>query len=215
MACAEPAAEVDNAGVQSGSERSRAAKSATQVTVMSDAPKCRSCEPTCTCRPSHSGRRRIASTASSGVRPNFEAEVPGHDAFVRVRLDAGRDAGEDNAAPIAPHARARRGVEHDQRARLGRAAQELVLLVVAVDHEPFARQARAKRELELADRRNVGAKTFFGEQAQHGDRRERLRPVGDQRSRRRFEVRPCLPTQRRLVVDDHRRPELPRERARA
>ena len=64
------------------------------------------------------------------------------------------------------------------------------------------------RATELADRRDVGAEALLGEEPEHGDRRERLRPVGDERAGRRREVRLCLPAERRLVVDDEGRPEL-------
>ena len=77
---------------------------------------------------------------------------------MRVRLDAGRHA--DEHAPHAGRGGPRRlveRVEHDERARLGRRAQLLVRLVVAVHDEPLALEPGRARERELAERRDVGA----------------------------------------------------------
>ena len=90
------------------------------------------------------------------------------DRLVRVGLDARRDA--DQAALRAERTctlELVERVEHDQRAGLHRPLQQLILLVVAVDHEPVAGDARAARELELADGRDVGAEPLLGEELQH------------------------------------------------
>ena len=139
----------------------------------------------------------------------LRAVVRGLDRLVRVGLDARRDS--DQAALRAERACALElveRVEHDQRAGLRRPAQQLVLLVVPVDHEPVAGDAGAARELELADRRDVRAEALLGEELQHRDRREGLRAVDDERAGRRRGVRARLGVERRLVVDDDRRPEL-------
>jgi hypothetical protein len=97
------------------------------------------------------------------------------------------------------------------RSSFGRAAEQLLLLVVAVDHQPFARQPGAERELELTCGRDVRAESLLREQPQHGDRWERLRPVGDQRARSGGAIGLSLCAQRLLVVDDERRAEPARE----
>ena len=130
-----------------------------------------------------------------------------------VGLDAGRDADQatrraDRACTLELVER----VEHDQRALLRGAAQELVLLVVAVDHELLARDASTERELELADRRDVGAETLLGEEPEHCDRGERLGAVHDQGAGRGRAVGARLRAQRHLVVDDHGGAELGRHR---
>ena len=126
---------------------------------------------------------RSASIASSGGRPNFEpwcavltascvsASMPG---VTRIRKR------------FAPSARARSSSSSESSTISAPASaaplQQLVLLVVAVDHEPVAGDARAARELELADGRDVGAEPFLGEEPQHRERRERLRAVDDERA---------------------------------
>jgi len=102
-------------------------------------------------------------------------------------------------------------VEHDQCTDFGRVAQQLVLLVVAVDHEPLAGDPCAEREFELADGRDVGAEALLRQELQHRDGRERFRAVNDQRAGRRLAIRPGLRPQRCVVVDDDRRSELARE----
>ena len=178
---------------------------------MSDAPKCSSCEPTWTCRPSQSGTRRTSSSASSGGRPNFE---PWCAVFTASWVSASIPGVTRTRKRSAPAARAPvelvERVEDDQRPGVGCAAQQLILLVVAVDDEPLAIEPGAQRERELACGGDVGAEALLGEQPQHRDRRERLRPVRDQRIRGGRAVRACLVAQRHLVVDDERRPELGR-----
>ena len=94
-------------------------------------------------------------------------------------------------------------------------SQQLVLLVVPVDHEPVAGDAGTPRELELADGRDVRAEPLLGEELQHRHRRKRLRAVDDERAGGRRGVRASLGVERRLVVDDDRRPELAGELRRA
>ena len=70
-------------------------------------------------------------------------------------------------------------------------------------------------ELELAEGRDIGAEPFLAEQPQHGDRWECLRAVDDQRIGSRGAIGPRLCAQSRLVVDDERRAEAPRELCRS
>ena len=120
------------------------------------------------------------------VEPELRAAVARADRLVRLGLDPGRDAHEH--APDAGRGCARRlveRVEHDERARLGGGAQLLVRLVVAVHDQPLAGDPRAPRERELAERGDVGADPLLGSSRMHGDVRERLRPVDDERPRQR------------------------------
>ncbi len=158
-----------------------------------------------------------------GRQAELRAVVRGLDRLVGVGLDARRDAHEAALGPDRTCAlELVERVEHDQGAGLGRAAQQLVLLVVAVDHESFSGDAGAPRELELAHRRDVRTEALVGEQLQHRDRREGLRPVDDERAGCRRGVRPRLRVQRHLVVDRRpasrtrgRAPTRARRRARA
>jgi hypothetical protein len=81
-----------------------------------------------------------------------------------------------------------------------------------VHEDPLARDPRALREAKLTERRDVGAETLPAEQLHQGHVRKRLRPVDDERVRRRGAVRPCPRTDRLLAVDDERRAELVRQR---
>ncbi len=63
---------------------------------------------------------------------------------------------------------------HEPCAGLGRGAQLLVALVVAVHDEPLAGDSRRPRERQLPERRDVGAEPLLGEQPQQRDVRERL-----------------------------------------
>ncbi len=132
--------------------------------------------------------------------------------LVGVRLDPGRHAHERplNAGFIRPVG-LRERIHHEQRVLRRRKMQQLVLLVVPVDDEPVAGDAGTPRELELADRGDVGAEPLLAEQPKDGDRRERLRPVDDQRVRRGGAIRARLRAQRRLVVHHERRTEPARE----
>ena len=151
-----------------------------------------------------------------GRQSELRAVVGCLHGLVRVRLDPGCDADEEARAAEQPRSlELVERVEDDQRVRSGGAPQQLVLLVVAVDHHALAGNAGAQRELELTDGRDVCADALFGEQPQHRDRRERLRPVGDERAGRGRRVGARLGAQGRLVVDDDRRPEFARELARA
>ena len=80
-----------------------------------------------------------------------------------------------------------------------------------MDHEPLAGDPGTERELELANGRDIGAEPLLGEEAQDRHRRERLRPVGDERLGRRRAIGPRLRPQGLLVVDDERRAELAHE----
>ena len=112
------------------------------------------------------------------------------DRAVRHGLDARRQPHEHAAhAGRGRRLRLARPVEHDERARLGRGAQLLVRLVVAVEDEPLAGDAGRLRERELAERRDVGADSLLREQPQQRDVRERLRPVDDERAGRSLAVR--------------------------
>ena len=175
-----------------------------------------SCEPTWKCTPATSipSPRASAITASarSGGEPELRLVVRGLDRLVRDRLDArrqpdehashagrGRRAGSSGASSttVAPASAA--------------AAQLLVRLVVAVEEDALAGDARRLREGELAERRDVGADALVGEHPQQRDVRERLRPVDDERVRRGVAVRARLRADRLLAVDDERRPVLGRE----
>ncbi len=131
---------------------------------------------------------------------------------MRDRLHAGRQADE---RPLHTGGGGTPGlvrrVEHDGRARLGRAAQLVLRLVVAVKENPLAVDARRLRDGELAERRDVGADALLGEDPEQRDVRERLRPVDDECVRRGGSVRARLRADRLLAVDDERRPVLGRE----
>ena len=92
-------------GSQPSSACRRAAYRPSHSTVSSDAPKCVSCEPTCTCRPSHSGTSRSASTASSGRQAELRAVMRGSDRLVRVGVDA--RASRAPGSGVQPASRAR------------------------------------------------------------------------------------------------------------
>ena len=169
------------------SSRARRARglrsSPSQSTAVSAAPGSSSCEPTWTCRPSASGRRRSASSASSGGRPNFEpwwpvrifscvsASIPG---VTRIRVrptPASRARSISSSESMTTSAPGRGG-------RL----ELVVALVVAVHDEAVAGDARPPgRSADLAERRDVGAEPLLGEEPQERDARERLRPVADER----------------------------------
>ena len=97
-------------------------------------------------------------------------------------------------------------VEHDRCTDRRRLRQEGLVLVVAVDDEVAAAEARGTRERELAGGGDVRADPRLVQQAEQGDVGERLRPeedppVADGRPER---VRPLA--QRLLAEDDERRP---------
>ena len=129
-------------GSQPVSARARAAKVASQSTAISAAPVSISCEPTCAWMPSVSGARRSASSASSGGSPNFEpwwpvrmcscvsASTPGVTR-ISVRVDAGLARAVDLLERV----------DDDERAGLGRGAELVVGLVVAVHDEAVAGDA--------------------------------------------------------------------------
>ena len=136
------------------------------------------------------------------------------DRLVRVGLDPRRDPDQESRrAARAGAVELRERVEHDQRVGSGRASQQLVLLVVAVDDEALARDAGAQSECELAGRRDVGAETLLCEEPQERQRGEGLRAVHDEGVRSSLVVGASLAEQRQLVVDDERRPELAGELA--
>ncbi len=150
-----------------------------------------------------------------GSQAELRLLVRGLDRAVRHRLDARRQAHEH-----APHAGGRSRlrltgrVEDDERIRLRSRPQLLLRLVVAVEHDPLARNSRRPRERELAERRDVGADALLAEQPQQRDVRERLRPVDDERARRRLPIGPNLRADRLLAVDEERRAVLLGELAR-
>ena len=147
------------------------------------------------------------------IEPELRPEVSRADRLVRLCVDAGRDAHEHASHPgLRCAQRLLERVEHDERVELGGGAQLLVRLVVAVEDDPLTTEARASRELELAERGHVRAQAFLGEQAQHCDVREGFRPVDDERARGRLDEQPRALAQRLLAVDDERRSEALHER---
>ena len=111
-------------------------------------------------------RARLRDHGERGVggEPELRLVVRGLDRLVRDRLDAGRQpderalhTGRGGAPGLV------RRVEHDGRARLGRAAELVLRLVVAVEENPLAVDARGLRDGELAERRDVGADALLGE----------------------------------------------------
>ena len=165
--------------------------------------------------PRHSGSRRSASIASSGGRPNFEP-------WCAVLTASCVSASMPGVTRIRQRCRAERAcalelverVEHDQRPGLDRR-------LAAARPPCCSRGSRAGRRGCPARRANSSSPTvetsraepLLGEEPQHRDRRERLRPVDDERAGGRGGVRASLGAERRLVVDDERRPELAGELA--
>ena len=132
---------------------------------------------------------------------------------MRLGLDPGREADEHPADARLGRARGLvECVERHECARLGRGAQLLVGLVVPVHDQSWPVDPRLPREGELAQRGHVCAESLLGEQPHHGDVRERLRPVDDERVRNGSPEHPCPLAQRRLGVDDEWRPEALGER---
>ena len=163
--------------------------------------------------PSHGDPDRVRpfERAEDGIgrQPEFCAQMPGPDRVMRRRVDTGRHP--DHGARDSGGCRALRlvgSVQHDERAELGGEPELLVRFVVAVDDEPVARQSRGLRERELAERRDVRAEPLFGEQAQEGHVRERLRAVDDQRVARGPTKESRALAERALAVDDKGRSEL-------
>ena len=148
-------------------------------------------------------RLRDDGTGLIGREPELRAVVPRADRLVRVGVDAERDpheraldAGGRGEAGLVPR------VEHDRCADLRRLRQEGLVLVVAVDDEVAAAEARGTRERELAGGGDVRADPRLVQQAEQGDVGERLRPeedppVADGRPER---VRPLA---QRLLAEDH------------
>ena len=148
-----------------------------------------SCEPTWTWTPSTSSPSSLRPLdlplGGIGCEAELRLLVRRLDRAVRHGLDSRRQADED-----APHARrgrrlrlARR-VENDERACLRGRPQLLLRLVVAVEDEPLARDPRRPRERELAEGRDVGARSLLREQPQRArrsrtpsSRRRRARPA--------------------------------------
>ncbi len=140
-----------------------------------------------------------------GVEAELRAAMPGPDRFVCLGFDARRDADEHPAdARLGGARRLVERVERDERAGLGRGAQLLVGFVVPVHDEPVALDPRPPRKRELAERRHVGAEAFLREQPHHGDVRERLRPVDDERVGDGPTEHPRPLPQRSFGVDDER-----------
>ena len=111
-----------------------------------------------------------------GRQPELRAVVPRADRLVRVGVDAERHP-DENALDAG--VRRERGlvgrVEHDGSARGRRLAEELAVLVVPVDDELVAGEARGVGEGELAGRGHVRADPLLAEEPEQGDVRERLR----------------------------------------
>jgi hypothetical protein len=152
----------------------------------------------------------------SGSKAELRLLVRRLDRAVRHGLDPGRESHEH-----APHAGSGRGlrlagrVEHDERLRLRRRPQLLLRLVVAVEHDAVAGDPGGAGETELAEGRDVGADAQIREQTEQRDVREGLRPVDDQRVRRRLAVGAHLAPDRLLAVDEQRCPVPIRQLARA
>ncbi len=152
-----------------------------------------------------------------GREPELGAMVRRPDRRVRVGFDPGRDANED-----APHA-GRRGplrlvlrVEHHEPCAHGDGGCELlVALVVAVHHDPLARDLGPFGKEQLAEGRDVGSEAFRAEEAEHRETRKGLDAVGDERVRRRLSIRVRLREDRLPAVDDERSPMLRGELGRA
>ena len=159
------------AGAQASSVRQTATKPASQSSSMRGAARSSSWEPRWMCSPAISTPseepRRTASIVCSGRQAELGAEVSGLDRLVRVHLDARRDPDE---RPLDP-GRGRsldlvRRVENEvEHVGLGGRAQLLVALVVAVDNDLSAVDSRPGSDLELAQRRDVGADPLLGEEA--------------------------------------------------
>ena len=154
------------------------------------------------------GRRR--SERVGGREAELGAVVGGPDLLVGVRVDSRRDPHERS-----PHAGRRRPlrlverVEHDEaHVRLRGGPQLLVALVVAVHDDPLAGDTCPAGELELPERRDVGAEALGREQPQQLDVRERLQAVERERIRGRLAVGARGVQDRLLAVDDERRAEL-------
>ena len=98
-------------------------------------------------------------------------------------------------------------IDGDERARLGRAAQLFVRLVVPVHDQVWTFDPGLPRIRELAQRSDVGPEAFLGQQAHDRDVREGLRPVNDQGLRYGppEQLRPI--PERRFGIDDERRAE--------
>ncbi len=142
------------------------------------------------------------------VEPELRTPVPRSDRFVGLGLDPGRDADEHPSdAGRGRPCRLVERVDRDERSGLAGRAQLLIRLVVPVHDEAWAFDPSLARIGELAERGHVGAEAFLGEQAHHGDVRESLRPVDDERFRRRPQEHPRPLAERRLGVDDEGRPE--------
>ena len=153
-------------------------------------------------RPPRARRPAAARTSSRGGRSGSPRACR-----PRCRASRGRARG---ATPAA--ARALDLVERVERRRArrpsaaARSSSSDLLLPWTTSRSPAI--PAAQRELELAERRDVGAEALLGEQPQERDVRERLRPVDDERVRRGVAVRARRRAERLLAVDDERRAEL-------
>ena len=179
------------AGVQSSSSRARSQNAASRSTATRLSSTRASCEPTWKCTPATSMPSARASAIDAraprpAASPNFDsscavwidwcvtASTPGVSRTSTRRTPAAAArAGSSGASSttVAPAAAAPRSSSSD------------LLLPWKRIRSP-AIPARL-RERELAERRDVGADALLGEQPQQRDVRERLRPVDDERARRR------------------------------
>ena len=126
--------------------------------------------------------------------PELGAAMRGLDRLVRVDLDAWRNADErpldaGRRGPLDLVGRVQDDVEH---VRLGGGAQLLVALVVAVHDDLLAADPGPLRDLQLAQRGDVGAEAFLGEAG--GERRCSGRPCCRRRGARSARLRgSCAP----------------------
>ena len=155
---------------------------------------------------SEAARLRDDAQRRVGAEAELRAVMGGPHRLVRDGFDA-RSQPHEHAAHAGRSCAGRLvwGIEDDRRPRLGCGVQLLVRLVVAVEEDPVARQACRQRVGELAQGGHVGADALVGEHLQERHVRERLRPVDDERARRRLPVGAGLGADRLLAVDDERR----------
>ena len=149
------------------------------------------------------------------VEAELRAAVPGSNSVVRRGVDTRCDPDERTRDSRGRGAlRLVGGVEHDEGSELACEPQLFVGLVVAVNHDAVAAEPRRLRERELAERRDIRTEALLGEQAQQRHVREGLRPVDHRRVAHGAPDEARTLAQRALAVDDERRAELIRERAR-
>ena len=146
---------------------------------------------------------------SSGGRPNFEPWWPVRIASCVSASTPGVTRTSTRRTPAAAARLASSGASSTTvapaSAAAARSSSSDLLLPCTTSWSPV--EPGRARERELAERRDVGAEPFLGEQPQHRDVRERLRPVDDERARSRGAEGAGALAQRLLAVDDERRAE--------